>query len=347
MDYSEQDIENLDKIIGALAKTSIGTIPEILYGYQEFPSHGSPEDLDCRTYEDILTKNNICSITDGWTPNSVPGGYKTLYLDSGGRTILRSKKTIRDFFQENDKDENLLVTSISPYKSIGNPVSIEKYEAFDLILSHILTTNQGHSNHIKQNIPAFKDVDQARIDLLLEEMYNVASGAFQKKPFLNRPALFRNNYTHLIKEEGGFKKLLEKREQENKSQQPFISYNFNNSGHGNIINTGNNSFLKATANRSNSVRVSTPETLKDELQKLTTQIKDLLDKIDTLESDTKEEAIHQVEVVERQVAKAEPNFSLIGKALQMIETLLMDAVSNEYTPLILDGIRHLLPQLAK
>ena len=126
MDYSEKDVENLNKIIEALTKTSIGTVPEMLYGHSEFPGFNSPEDLDCRFYEDILISNDICSITDDWTPNSIPGGYKLIYLNNGGGAIIRSKMTIQDFLEQKKQNSNPTVIHVSGYAIIGNNNSNNK-----------------------------------------------------------------------------------------------------------------------------------------------------------------------------------------------------------------------------
>lgn len=91
---------------------------------------------------------------------------------------------------------------------------MEKYEAFDAILDHILATRQGHSNHIKYNVAFFKDMDQSRIDLMLEDMYRTAPKAFDRKEYHGRPALVSNNYTHLLKEDGGFERILQEKKTE-------------------------------------------------------------------------------------------------------------------------------------
>jgi hypothetical protein len=97
----------------------------------------------------------------------------------------------------------------------------------------------------------------------------------------------------------------------------------------------------------NSQQITSPDSLLTNIKTLTDQIKELLDKEVQLEPDVKEEISYQLAAVERQANKEKPKLDLISKSLQIIETLLMDSASSVYVPLILEGIRHLLPQLAK
>jgi hypothetical protein len=116
-----------------------------------------------------------------------------------------------------------------------------------------------------------------------------------------------------------------------------IGTNYQTKGNQNNVVQGNN----------NTQQITSPDSLPANIKTLTDQIKELLDKEAQLEPDVKEEISYQLAAVERQAGKEKPKLNLVGKSLQIIETLLMDSASSVYVPLILEGIRHLLPQLAK
>jgi len=171
MYYSELEIENLNKIIAALIKNSIGTVPEILYGYGVFPAFNSIEDLDCRRYEDTLIDNELCSIADGWTPNSIPSGFKLMYLDQYGRKIVHSKISIKDFLEQKKKDKQQ--SEAQRYGSIhihgGNAViGSNNSGVFQAQSGALINTGyKAHidiDNHIEVNKGNFKALEQKLSD---------------------------------------------------------------------------------------------------------------------------------------------------------------------------------------
>ena len=99
MNLTANDIENLDKVIYGLTdhNHNYDTIPELLNGWQKFPSHDDPNNRIYRFYESFLVSSNICSVKNGWTINSVVGGFKTLQLDTEGHKIIHYEESVQDY----------------------------------------------------------------------------------------------------------------------------------------------------------------------------------------------------------------------------------------------------------
>ncbi|WP_080058942.1 AbiTii domain-containing protein [Spirosoma aerolatum] len=97
----------------------------------------------------------------------------------------------------------------------------------------------------------------------------------------------------------------------------------------------------------NTQQISSSGQVVTAIKELVEQIKSQLQEATDIEPDIKEQVALQVATLEKQANKDKPNFDLIGKSMQIIESLLLDAASSAYVPLILEGIRHLLPQLTK
>ena len=97
----------------------------------------------------------------------------------------------------------------------------------------------------------------------------------------------------------------------------------------------------------NSQQIGSPEQLIDEVKELIRLTKKTLQEATDIDLEVKDEVALQVTSLEKQANKDEPNFDLIGQSFQIIESLLLDVASSVYAPLILEGIRHLLPQLTK
>ena len=89
---------------------------------------------------------------------------------------------------------------------------MEKHEAYDAILDLILEKGNATAKNVVYFLPVFADIDPARISLMFEDMYRLAPKAFYKKELHNLPFLGKTAYTHLLKEEGGFRPYLESRE---------------------------------------------------------------------------------------------------------------------------------------
>jgi hypothetical protein len=85
----------------------------------------------------------------------------------------------------------------------------------------------------------------------------------------------------------------------------------------------------------------TAESVAEEIRQLTAQIRELLER-ENMDEDTKEDVTYQLAAVERQSAKEAPNFTVAGKALGVVETLLTDALSSQTAPVILAGIQQVI-----
>ena len=271
-----------------------------------------------------------------------------------GKDLIFKNRPINDFIEEIDSHKKWLVD----FK--------KKRQPFDESLA--LTGKMYIGLHVQNLILTFSNVTQFIIDREYECVINLdrslAKQAVRKKLLelesekikISNSCRLRDQSRekeyrlyqllsqYLASDDSGISTDDSKQEKERLQT---IMLTITSTGDGNIINTGNHASIKADIDKNNAQSISTSESLKAEVQQLTEQVKSLLDKIDSIELDTKEEVIHQVTAVERQIGKDKPNFNLIGKSMQIIESLLLDAATSEYTPLILESIRHLLPQLTK
>jgi len=115
----------------------------------------------------------------------------------------------------------------------------------------------------------------------------------------------------------------------------------NTTGSGNVINTGQSATVTTTIHQQSVERGITAESVAEEIRQLTAQIRDSLKQPDGNE-DAKEEMIHQLATVDRQVGKETPSFIIAGRALGIVETLLTDALSSQTAPVILAGIQQVI-----
>ncbi|QMW02279.1 TIGR02391 family protein [Spirosoma foliorum] len=90
---------------------------------------------------------------------------------------------------------------------------MKQYEVYDAILDLILDKANTTANNIKHFLPDFPEKDLARIELMLDDMYNLAPKAFNRKSIRGTNImLIRTSFTHILKEDGGFRPYLEARE---------------------------------------------------------------------------------------------------------------------------------------
>jgi hypothetical protein len=115
----------------------------------------------------------------------------------------------------------------------------------------------------------------------------------------------------------------------------------NTTGNSNTVNTGSGATVTATINQQSVGQGVTAESVAEEIRQLTAQIQELLRQSDG-DKDAKEEVVHQLATVDRQVGKETPNFTIAGKALGVVETLLTDALSGQTAPVILAGIQQVI-----
>lgn len=93
---------------------------------------------------------------------------------------------------------------------------MENHEIYDLILDLILKNGNTTAENIKHLLPGLPVKDEARINLILEDMFRLVPKCFKRLDLHGDPVLVVNGYTHLLKEDGGFKPFLEAR----KGKQP-------------------------------------------------------------------------------------------------------------------------------
>lgn len=132
--------------------------------------------------------------------------------------------------------------------------------------------------------------------------------------------------------------------QEAKANLRTVINSITTSGNGNVINTGNDATVTATIHQQSVGHGVTAESVADEIRQFTTQIRELLER-ENVNEETKEDITHQLTAVERQVSRETPNFTIAGKALSVVETLLTDALSNQTAPVILAGIHQVMAHI--
>ena len=81
---------------------------------------------------------------------------------------------------------------------------MEKYEAYNIILDLVLRHGNTTAKNVLHDFPDFPEKDEARIDLMLEDMNRMAPKSFNLKHANRTPVLIKTAYTHMIKEDGGF-----------------------------------------------------------------------------------------------------------------------------------------------
>ena len=270
-----------------------------------------------------------------------------------GKGLLFKNRPISDFIEEIDSDNKWLVDFKKKRKSVYRTLDIgETYIGLHVVkLIHVLTGVTAYIidleyEHVKNldSSLAKQAVRKKLFELESEKIKTNVSCRLRDGSREKEYKLYELLAQHLASDDSGISPEASKQEKERIQT---IMLTIMNTCDGNVINTGNHTSIKADIDQNNTQSISTPNSLIAEVQQLTEQVRNLLDKIDSIEPDIKEEVSHQVTTVERQISKENPNISLIGKSMQIIESLLLDAATNEFTPLILEGIRHLLPQLTK
>lgn len=120
--------------------------------------------------------------------------------------------------------------------------------------------------------------------------------------------------------------------------------------HAENVTFGNNYQTKGNQNtvvqgNHNTQQNNSPEKLVEEVKALSNQIAELLSQVDEIKSETKQDITHQLHAVNSQVSRAEPNFKIVGKGLEIIEGLLLNVAATAYTPTIMGALEKLISRL--
>jgi len=115
----------------------------------------------------------------------------------------------------------------------------------------------------------------------------------------------------------------------------------NNTIYAGVVATGENATINA--NESNIVggqnnTVTINETIKKEIGDLVTQIAEILDSL----SDEKEDVLNELARIRTQLKKSSPKIDIIYSSLQTIYSILTGVAGNLATPVIVDGIKHIM-----
>lgn len=115
--------------------------------------------------------------------------------------------------------------------------------------------------------------------------------------------------------------------------------NIKNSGDGSAINTGNkNTINSASGKNINQVNILDKENKKNLVQ-LVKQIKEA---IFSEEFDEKEDAEFEIERIEKQLQKVEPNKTIVKQSLETLQSFFTSIAANAWTNPVLIGIQNML-----
>ncbi len=113
-----------------------------------------------------------------------------------------------------------------------------------------------------------------------------------------------------------------------------------------VVNLGSHSIVNANAStiiggQNNSVMISNE--VKGEIEKLVAQIKEVAESFE----DEKEEVLNELARIITQLDKPVPKTNIITSALQTINGILMGVAGNMATPVVVEGINHVLSLINK
>lgn len=144
MNLISEDYTKLDKIVFGLNKNQLQTVPEILNGYNKFPSFDAVEATLYKLYEDVLIQHEIVSVQEGWTENSVVGGFKALQLEHNGRRIVQSGLSTQDFISATidnmDQKDYIILGYLAKF---NEPIEIKQQEVPPGFRANILFNGSG------------------------------------------------------------------------------------------------------------------------------------------------------------------------------------------------------------
>ncbi len=91
--------------------------------------------------------------------------------------------------------------------------------------------------------------------------------------------------------------------------------------------------------------VASTSDLKQKVKELTSELNKLFETIGNLSPEDKADISHEIQAMNVQIARPEPKFSIVGKSLQIIESILINVAPSAYTSIILERIQSVLSQL--
>ena len=113
-----------------------------------------------------------------------------------------------------------------------------------------------------------------------------------------------------------------------------------------VVNLGSHSTVNANdstiiGGQNNTVVIN--KELKGEIEKVVAQIKEVAESFE----DEKEEVLNELARIITQLDKPAPKTNIITSALQTINGILMGVAGNMATPLVIEGINHVLSLIGK
>jgi hypothetical protein len=106
MEINEK-VELIDKFLQGLSKThGSGTVPEIIDGFQKFPSRYSDKELKYRIIEGEIIALRLAEKIGGGD-NSVINGYFIFKLSTKGIELVESQRSVSDLYNQIQIEESI------------------------------------------------------------------------------------------------------------------------------------------------------------------------------------------------------------------------------------------------
>jgi hypothetical protein len=143
---------DLDLIIEGMIEGKSDMVLQLMTGQSRPFAKDIEEERWVRFLEDELVRLELCQVKPGWTPNSVPFGFKTLELLPLGRRLHLEGKSVKTLYEKQRKKERreelktrLDIARNTVYLLVTVPGSI--YAVLDVIIN--ITKNYGVYEAIK------------------------------------------------------------------------------------------------------------------------------------------------------------------------------------------------------
>jgi hypothetical protein len=114
-----EKIELIDKVLKGLNTTELFTVPELIDGFQKYPTSKSEQDSKYRIIEQEVINLKVAEIFGGGGNDSI-SGYYFLKITAYGLEFILGKKSIRELYEKkqltSDQDKKIKELTLEKLK---------------------------------------------------------------------------------------------------------------------------------------------------------------------------------------------------------------------------------------